>query len=101
MERLYTPDQWISMERLEKRKQPYEVYQLSQNDVYDLKDLQNSIAINFDKDRNGEKVQISNVRIIATDPEFPNCLLFKTTYEQDPEFPNCLLFKTTYEQEEL
>lgn len=38
---------------------------------------------NFDKDENEVKVQVSNTEIIVTDPEFPNCLLFKTTYEQE------------------
>lgn len=81
---IYTPEQWYSVVRTAKRKAPfYEVCELSQKDVFDLKKLQSEIAINFDKDVENRKVFVSKFKILQFDPEFPNFLFFKLNYEDD------------------
>nr|CAI5861067.1 unnamed protein product [Callosobruchus analis] len=81
---IYTPEQWCSVVRTAKRKAPfYTVYELTQKDVFDLRKLQNEVAINFDKDIENRKVLVSKFKILEFDPKFPNFLFFKTNYEDE------------------
>lgn len=81
---IYTPEQWYSVVRTAKKKRPlYTVHEISQEVVFDLKNLQSKIAINFDKDEDNNKVLISKFKIIEFNPEFPFFLFFKTGYEDD------------------
>lgn len=59
--------------------------------VFDLKNLQSKIAINFDKDEDNSNVYISKFKIVELDPEFPNFLFFKTNYADDQFKKNCLI----------
>lgn len=80
---VYTPDQWYSIVRTAKRVKPhYSVHELSQNDIYDLQDLQQKTTINFDRDENNEKVLISKFKIIQFTHEHPNILFFKMRYDE-------------------
>lgn len=78
---IYTPEQWYTIVRTAKRKQPYKVIELSQENIFDLKDLEKNTCINWDKDQDNEKVFLSKFRIVETNPDFPNMLLFKLNYE--------------------
>lgn len=80
---IYTPEQWYTIVRTAKRKLPwYIVHELSQNEVYDMKDLQEKTAINFDKDENNDKVYTNKFKIVKFDPDVPNFMFFKTAYDE-------------------
>lgn len=81
---VYTPEQWYSLVRTAKRQKPYyTVYELSQKDVYDLKDLQVQTTINFDRDTNNDRIYISKLKVVEFNPEYPNCLFFKLKYDDN------------------
>lgn len=90
---IFTPEQWYSIVRTAKKKRPfYAVHEISQEDVFDLKNLQSKIAINFDKDEDNNRVLVSKFKIIEFDPECPWFLFFKTEYE-DEQFKKLNLTK--------
>ena len=78
---IYTPEQWYTVVRSAKRKDPYNVFEISKENIFDLKDLEKKTCINWEKDEENEKVFLSKIKIVETNPEFPNTLLFKVNYE--------------------
>ncbi|CAH1983229.1 unnamed protein product [Acanthoscelides obtectus] len=78
---IYTPDQWYTVVRTAKRKDPYKVVELAQENIYDLKDLEKKTCINWERDEENERVFLNKIKIVEADPRFPNTLLFKVNYD--------------------
>lgn len=78
-----TPDQWYTAVRTAKRKQPYIVHEISQDSVFDLKDLQLKTTLNHEKDDANEKVYWNNIKIVRTHPDHPDHIFFKNDYKQE------------------
>ncbi|KAJ8949696.1 hypothetical protein NQ314_008159 [Rhamnusium bicolor] len=80
---IYTPDQWITLVRTARRNKPYHVQEITQENVYDLKDLLQKSTLNWEKDEINEKVLWQKIRIVESNVEFPNILLFKYEYSEE------------------
>lgn len=89
---VYSPDQWYTVVRTAKKNNPYNVIELEQENIFDLKDLQEKTSINWDKDEYNEKVYWNKLRILQTRPGYPNICLFKYNFE-DTEFKKINLTK--------
>ncbi|KAJ8914399.1 hypothetical protein NQ315_017493 [Exocentrus adspersus] len=79
---IYLPDQWYTLVRTAKRSNPqYKVQEMAKEFIFDLKDLQLQTTLNWDKDINNEKVKWQKIKIIETNPRYPDTILFKYEYE--------------------
>ena len=74
---VYTPEQWYTVVRTAKRKQPYFVVEMEKENIFDLKALQRDTTLNWDKNEANEKVYWNKLKIVETNPDFPNVLLYK------------------------
>lgn len=79
---IYIPQQWYTLVRTAKRRQPYTVVEISQDDIVDLKHLLQSTSINWEKDDEGEKVYLNKIRIVQTNYQFPHIIFFKSSFDQ-------------------
>nr|CAH7730724.1 unnamed protein product [Callosobruchus chinensis] len=57
---VYTPEQWYTLVRTCKRKQPYIVTELGQENIRDLKDLQEKTSMNWEKNDQNERSMEEN-----------------------------------------
>lgn len=91
---IYTPDQWSTVVRTAKKKQPlYIVNELNQENIFDLKELQVQSTMNWDRDEENEKVYWNKIKIIEVSHCLPNILLFKESYNKDTPFKKINLTK--------
>ncbi|CAG9816238.1 unnamed protein product [Phaedon cochleariae] len=89
---LYTPGQWYTLARTACRKSPYKIIEVSQDNVYDLKDLLQNTTINWDKGTDNEKVKWNQIKLIRTDTQNDGFLFFKYNYS-DEQFSTINLLK--------
>ncbi|KAJ8966939.1 hypothetical protein NQ314_003216 [Rhamnusium bicolor] len=80
---IFSPDQWITLVRTVRKNQPYIVKEISQENIFDLKKLQQDTTLNWDKDDENEKVSWLKIKIIESNSSFPNILLFKYEYDNN------------------
>lgn len=82
---VYTPDQWYTLVRTSKRKNPYVVVEMSQENIFDLKKLQQLTSINWEKNETNDKIYWNQLKIVQTNPQYPNIIFYKESYsEEDP-----------------
>ncbi|KAL4707931.1 hypothetical protein ACJJTC_013722 [Scirpophaga incertulas] len=79
---IYTPDQWYALVRWAKtRNEPYHVTEVSQEMLYDLKELlQNR---NFKKNTLNQDIKWNNIKEICIKRSEPNIILYKYDLESD------------------
>lgn len=76
----------LHLSRLPKKNgKPFNVEQLSSEDIYDIKDISEHIGYNYTLNTNGEKVYWNNIRIVKVEKSHPGIIFYKNTYE-DGEF---------------
>ncbi|XP_072395672.1 uncharacterized protein [Diabrotica undecimpunctata] len=90
---VYTPEQWYTIVRFAKRKQPYVVIELEQANILNLKSLQEKTTINWDKDEQNEKVTWNKIKIVETDFHIPNVVFIKYSYSNDDPFKKIFISK--------
>ncbi|KAI4462947.1 dna-directed rna polymerases i ii and iii subunit rpabc2 [Holotrichia oblita] len=77
---IYLPHQWYTLVRTARKKHPYIVKEISQENIFDLKVLQMQTTMNWDKDEENEKVRWLNIKSIECNSKFPNILFCKYKY---------------------
>nr|CAH7733003.1 unnamed protein product [Callosobruchus chinensis] len=90
---VYTPEQWYTLVRTCKRKQPYIVTELGQENIRDLKDLQEKTSINWEKNDQNERVVWNKMKIVETNFDMPNTILYKYSYEEQEPFQKIIISK--------
>lgn len=90
---VYTPEQWYTLVRTCKRKQPYIVIELGQENIRDLRDLQEKTSINWEKNEHNEKVVWNKMKIVAVNSDMPNIILYKYTYDEQEPFQKIVISK--------
>lgn len=91
---VFTPDQWYTLVRTSKRKNPYAVIEMTQENIFDLKKLQQKTSLNWEKNEMNERVNWNQLKIIKTNPEEPHVIFYKTGYKDEDGFKKlCLLRK--------
>lgn len=90
---VYSPEQWYTVVRTSKRKQPYVVVELAQENIIDLKDLQQKTTINCDRDEENEKIYWNQVKSVKANASFPNIMFIKDTYKEDAPWKQINLLK--------
>lgn len=90
---VYTPDQWYTLVRTSKRKNPYVVIEMSQENIYDLKKLQQTTSLNWEKNECNEKICWNQIKTVQTDPELPNTILYKDSYKDEDAFKKLNILK--------
>nr|CAH7744189.1 unnamed protein product [Callosobruchus chinensis] len=76
-----------------KRKQPYIVTELGQENIRDLKDLQEKTSINWEKNDQNERVVWNKMKIVETNFDMPNTILYKYSYEEQEPFQKIIISK--------
>lgn len=82
---IYVPDQFVSLIRQAKRKEPlYHVKEMTHSDFFDLKDLNIKMALK-DSYRNtdGEIVKISELKTFRVEKDKPGKFLYKNSYQDE------------------
>lgn len=83
---IYIPSQYVTLIQIAKKTgKPFNVEQLSSEDIYDIKDISEHIGYNYTLNTNGEKVYWNNIRIVKVEKSHPGIIFYKNTYE-DGEF---------------
>lgn len=83
---IYTPDQYTTLIATAKKTgQPYTVHELSHNEFYDLKLLQEEWGQNFFLNEANHKVNWRNIKVLRVDKDNIDSFLYKTSYK-DTEF---------------
>ena len=81
---MYHPDNWVTILRMARRKQPFKVVPFSFGDFVDLHHLCEVQFSNVKKDVTGEQVNWLKIKMLRFNKERPNAILFK--YNFDDEF---------------
>lgn len=79
---IYTPDQWYTLVRTCKKINPYMVIELCQENIFDMKDLSRKTSINWKKNDENKNIQWNKFKIIEVQPEFPNVISVRCTFEE-------------------
>lgn len=80
---IYVPDEYATLIRTAKRHgPPYIVHELTFEDFYDLKTLQEEWRKNFTMDTEKEKVTWHDIKVLKVEKRHPDSFFFKTSYEQ-------------------
>lgn len=90
---VYTPDQWYTLVRTSKRKNPYVVIEMGQENIFDLKMLQQKTSLNWDKNETNEKVYWNQIKMVKTSPEDTNIIFYKDSYKDEPMFKKIFILK--------
>lgn len=81
---IYTPDQYVSVIRLAKKKgDPYKVTELCHEDIIDLKDVAEKIGINVMKNTENQTVKITEIKILKIEKKVPYTIFYKTGYDEE------------------
>lgn len=59
---------------------------MAQENIFDLKLLQQQTSMNWDKNEVNDKVVWGQLKIVKTDPEQPNIILYKSSYKYEVDF---------------
>lgn len=79
---IYVPDQLVTLIRTSKKKgNPLKVKELSFTDFIDLKQLNNDIGFNCQKNYNGEQIKVSEIKIIRFVKD-SGVYFYKTSYKE-------------------
>ncbi|XP_076090122.1 uncharacterized protein LOC143062260 [Mytilus galloprovincialis] len=81
---IFVPQQWATVMRMARRKDPYMIVPLKYGDIYDFKDLSKKNMKFRKEDVNGKKIKWLKIRWLRYTKENPDCILFK--YKMDDEF---------------
>lgn len=67
---------------------------MTQQNIFDLKNLNQKTSLNWDKNETNDKVYWSEIKIVKTDPEKPNIIFYKDSYRDEESFKKiCILNK--------
>lgn len=81
---IYVPEQYIPMIRgAKKNGPPYSVHELTYENFYDLKFLQEQWGSNYNIDTNKIKVKWSDIKVLMVKKDYPQNFYVKTSYEDD------------------
>ena len=91
---MYTADQYSTLIRSAKKNgPPYRVHELTYENFYDLKVLQEHWDTNFTLDIDREKVKWNDIKVLRVEKEHSRAFFYKTSYE-DVEFKKVMVKKT-------
>ncbi|KAK3092951.1 hypothetical protein FSP39_009293 [Pinctada imbricata] len=80
---IYIPQQWSTVIRMARRKDPYNVVPLTVEDIWDFKKVQ-SQSMKYNKiEINGTKINWLNIKWLRFMKEDPDNILFKYNFEED------------------
>lgn len=80
---IYVPDEYSTLIRTAKKSSPpYKVHELTFEDFYDLKTLQEEWRKNFSIDTEKGKVNWNDIKILKVSKEHPDSFFYKISYEQ-------------------
>ncbi|KAK3107527.1 hypothetical protein FSP39_016707 [Pinctada imbricata] len=80
---IYIPQQWSTVIRMARRKDPYNVVPLTHEDIWDFKKVQ-SQSMKYNKiEINGTKINWLNIKWLRFMKEDPDNILFKYNFEED------------------
>lgn len=75
---IYTPTEWLSMIRWAKQTgEAYNVVEVTQDMIFDFKQMQNSSLYNWTKSECGDQVKWSKIKCVMVDYNTPFCLKYK------------------------
>ena len=80
---IYTPNQWTTVVRMARRKNPYNVVPIQHGDVYDFKELQKTTLKYSKVDSCGEKVNWLKIKWIRFSKNERESILFKYTFDEE------------------
>ena len=80
---VFVPSQWETVMNLARRNNPYIVANLTYDDFYDLKKLENAYGINFQNDTCGKKINWINVRSMKVVHDEQYKVYLKYSYDED------------------
>lgn len=85
---IYQTSQWVSVIKCAKKNgKPYAVYEMQNDDIFDLKKLSSDLGNNFNINEDGEKVLWQSIKVIQIEKSNPTLMKYKTSYSEK-------LFKT-------
>jgi len=66
-----------------RKKWPYTVNEVQNENIFDLKTLSSELGNNFNQNEDGEKVLWNSIKVIKIDKINPLIMKYKTSYSQD------------------
>ncbi|KAK5647942.1 hypothetical protein RI129_002834 [Pyrocoelia pectoralis] len=98
---IYIPEQYSTLIRTAKKNgTPYRVHDLTNEDFFDLKLLQEEWGNNFNVAVDRKKVNWHDIKILKVEKEHPHSFFFKTSYS-DTEFKKVIVKKSKKSQEDF
>lgn len=80
---VYVPSQYSAILRTSKKTgKPIKVFELDHESFFDIKDLTEQVATNFNMDESGEKFNFHDICMIKVKKQHPNKFFFKTSYKE-------------------
>lgn len=87
---IYVPEQYITLiQTAKKNGPPYRVHELTYENFYDLKLLQEQIGHNFTVDTEKNKIKWHDIKVLRVEKNEHNKFFYKTSYEDN-------IFKTVF-----
>lgn len=81
---IYQPSQWVSVIKCAKKNgKPYTVYEMQNEDFFDLKKLSSDLGNNFNINEDGEKVLWQSIKVIQIEKINPTLMKYKTSYSEE------------------
>lgn len=83
---IYVPEQYVTLISMAKKTgPPYRIHQLTYEDFYDVKALQEEWGTNFNVDTDKKKLKWHDIKVLNVKKESPEAFFYKTSYK-DMEF---------------
>lgn len=80
---IYIPEQYATLIRTAKKVgAPYRVHDMTYEDFYDLKSLQEEYGSNFSQNVEGEKVKWHDLKMLRVEKQNPKIFFYKNSYEE-------------------
>lgn len=82
---IYTPSEWKFLVRWAKVEDPYEVVEMTSDDILNYSNLISADTTKkWEKNSQNQKIKWRNIRVVCVEASHPNILLYK--YDYDDEF---------------
>lgn len=80
---IYSPEEWPTILRLSRRKQPYIVERMFWYDIYDIKEWFSRLGHTFKKNNENNSVNWLKIKQIKVEKVNPNLLLYKEKWDSE------------------
>lgn len=80
---VYSPDEWVTIIAIARRKNPYQVDKMIFSDILDLKAMHKGLVHNLKKNQDGDAVRWMKVKALRVIKSQPHLLYYKETWGCD------------------